>query len=400
MDHCHLRPHLQKDRIRMNALCKILYQLLDRLEAHRSRSLVLLLGLALLARMAAVFLAPTWYTTDSFVYQETGKAILAGAPVSRMPNGLPLLEAALIGTLGDAHIYAILTINVLLGTLACWLIFRIADRNFGARSAWAALALAALYPHTLNYVRFELTETISIFLLLLAIWSIGARKALLAGTAIGLLCLFRSSMLPSGVLLFAAAAYWQLAGPGWRPLALHIAGWSMVLGLNLALEKSGVIAPPSNMGSNLVLATRANSTAGIPFMTANLQPEELEHPVRHYLRFAIDHPGTWIGQRLSSLWELLGPWPGGGGLEQARGPATRAMIGLRFLFVLLALFALWRLRHPHGYLLAAPLLGLVVLHTLFFSEPRFLVPAEPLLLLLASALLCPTTTKRKHTNLT
>jgi hypothetical protein len=371
----------------MKRLWDTLLTRLDALTAARVRNLALLLCLAFLARVAAVCLAPTWYTTDSFVYQDAGRGILAGAPVSRMPNGLPLVEATLIGLFGKAHIYALLSLNVALSTLSCWLVYKLARRYFGDRAAWIALALVAFYPHILNYVRFELTETISGCLLLLAIWWTATGRAIGAGVMIGLLCLFRSSMLPSGFLLLAAAAYWQLSGPRWRMLGGQLAGWLLIIGINAALEGGGLVAPPANMKDNLVLSTRATSTAGIPFQTANLQPEELAHPVRHYLHFAMAHPVTWIQQRLSSLWELMGPWPGAGGAEEARGPLTRAMIGLRFLFVLLSLCALWRLRRPQAYLIAAPILGLALLHTLFFSEPRFLVPVEPLLLLLSAAAL-------------
>lgn len=371
----------------MKRLIELLFRVLDGLSAHPQRNLALLLGLALAARLAAAVLAPTWYTTDSFVYQEAGQSILDGNPVSRMPNGLPLLEAGLISLLGKYHIYGLLALNVVLSTLACWLVFRIAQQWFGMRTAWIALLLAALYPHTLNYVRFELTECISGFLLLLAIWWVARGRALGAGIAIGLLCLFRSSMVPAGLLLFVAAACWPLVVNRWRSMALHAAGWLLVFGLNAALEGAGVLAPPANMKDNLVLATRATSTEGIPFQTAELQPEELAHPVRHYVQFAVDQPGVWIKQRLSSLWELLGPWPGDGGLEEARGKASRAMIGLRFVFVVLALIGLWRLRQPAAYLLAAPVLGLVLLHVAFFSEPRFLVPVEPILLLLSAACL-------------
>lgn len=369
----------------MKGLLDTLLKRLDALSAASGRNLLVLLSLAFLARAAAVCLAPTWYTTDSFVYQDAGRSILEGVPVSRMPNGLPLVEAALIGLFGKAHIYALLSLNVVLSTLSCWLVYKLTRRYFGDRAAWIALALVAFYPHTLNYVRFELTETISGFLLLLALWWTATGRALGAGVMIGLLCLFRSSMLPSGILLLAAAAYWQAAGPRWRILGAQLAGWLLIVGLNAALEGTGIVAPPANMKDNLVLSTRATSTAGIPFQTANLQPEEVAHPVRHYLNFAKEHPGIWLQQRISSLWELLGPWPGGGGAEEARGPVTRAMIGLRFLFVLMALYALWRLRNPKAYLVAAPILGLAMLHTLFFSEPRFLVPVEPLLLLLSAA---------------
>ena len=350
---------------------------------NRASTLWLALGVAFLVRVAAVLLAPTWATTDSLVYHALGKAILEGNPIARMPNGLPLLEAGLQALLGDGAIVGLLIINVLASTLACALVFSLARHYRGLTTAWIAFALMAIYPHTLNYVRFELTETLSVTLLLGTLWLLVQQRYLGAGLCMGMLWLFRSSMMPVGVLLGMALLLLPYAQLRWRAAAAYAGGFALIWLSHAILVQSHVVEPPVNLNENLVWAVGATSSEGIPFGKA-ASPQAIESPMTAYAQFAWEHPGTWLTQRLSSLWELMGPWPSAGVGPSARGTASRLMIGMRFGLLLLALGAAWRMRNRETLLLFIPMMGVAALHFFFFSEPRFGVPCEPFSMILAA----------------
>jgi hypothetical protein len=355
-----------------------------KLNATQTRVLGLLLGVALLIRILAVLLAPSWYSTDSQIYSGMAELILQGIPDPRLPNGLPLLEAGLMLLLGDKAILGLMAINVLASVTACYLVFLVARRCFGIHTAWLALLVMLIYPHTLNYVRYELTETISATLLLAAFWWLMRERFLLAGLTMGILWIFRTSMLPVGILVALALLLLPYAQHRWPAVARYAGGFFIIWMLQFALVKMHVVKMPSNFAENIYLAISAPSSEGINY-------EEgpglfnIKDPIGLYTRFMREHPSEWARQRLSSLWELVGPWPSAGHGLQARGTVSRLLIGMRFGLLLLALGAAWRIRDRWTLLLFLPLVGIAILHCIFFSEPRFLVPVEPFLMILATA---------------
>jgi hypothetical protein len=360
----------------------------EKLNATQSRVLWLLMGLALLIRILAVLLAPSWYSTDSQIYSGMAELILQGIPDPRLPNGLPLLEAGLMLLLGDKAILGLMAMNVVASVTACYLVFLIARRCFGIHTAWLALVVMLIYPHTLNYVRYELTETISATLLLAAFWWLMRERYLLGGLTLGILWIFRTSMLPVGILVAMALLVVPYTQHRWRSVAQFAGGFLIIWMFQFALVKMHVVKMPSNFAENIYLAISAPSSEGINY-------EEgpglfnIKDPIGLYTRFMREHPGEWLRQRLSSLWELLGPWPSAGHGLQARGTISRLLIGLRFGLLLLALAAAWRIRNRWTLLLLLPLIGIATLHCIFFSEPRFLVPVEPFLMILAAAFCAP-----------
>ncbi len=343
----------------------------------------LALAIALLLRVVAVVLAPSWASTDSYVYHALGQAILDGEPIARMPNGLPLLEAGLQALLGDGATIGLLIVNILASTLACGLVFSLARHYRGITAAWIAFGLMAIYPHTLNYVRYELTETLSVTLMLATLCWLVRQRYLAAGISMGLLWLFRSSMMPVGALLFLALLMVPYTQVRWRAAANFAGGFALIWLFQAILIQCNVVLPAANLGENLLCAISATSTEGIQF-DKPASPEAIAAPFATYTQFALDHPVVWLTQRFSSLWELMGPWPSAGVGPTARGTGSRLIIGLRFVLLILALGAAWRMRNRETLLLFIPMIGVAALHFFFFSEPRFWVPCEPLLMILAA----------------
>jgi hypothetical protein len=87
----------------------------------------------------------------------------------------------------------------------------------------------------------------------------------------------------------------------------------------------------------------------------------------------------------SAFWELWGPWPQASNVDMPRSTITKILIGLRCLMILLAIAAFWSRRSSVEIgLVMIPIILITVVHTAFFSTPRFTFPVEPLVLVLAT----------------
>jgi 4-amino-4-deoxy-L-arabinose transferase-like glycosyltransferase len=129
----------------------------------------------------------------------------------RLP-GYPLFLAACFIVFGTANYLAVLWVQVAVDLFSCALLALLAGRLFGRRASFATLWLAALCPFTANYAAAALTETLSIFCVALAFFSMerwlfvwrsgrsGNGWAVVVGTALAYAVLLR----PDQGLLAAA----------------------------------------------------------------------------------------------------------------------------------------------------------------------------------------------------
>lgn len=312
-----------------------------------------------------------WYSTDTFSYLKQADAILAHNPISFFPNGYPLLIAGL-KLLGQQD-RALAWLNVIFSTLTVWLAIEIA-RRLGVSQVLVGL-LVAIYPNQLNYCRLLLTETPAAFLLLAGIWLIMSRKYFVAALVLSIAAMARSSLLPIVPLYLIAGMCFKMR---WRDLALYASGMIMVLVANELLIFFRVVLPASNLGSNLLQAVGYYSS-NFGFDTNMFTLEQQSHPLSTYLGFATHHPLGFVAQRLDALWELWGPWPTG-----ARSLTAKSLIGLRFpLFVAGCLGAYKNRSLLSTWLLLVPVIVLTIIHTIFYSDVRYTVPMEPILIILA-----------------
>lgn len=111
---------------------------------------------------------------------------------------------------------AIRLVNGLLGVLALWGLWRLANRWLGARGAYWTVGLATVHPHLLMISGWLYTENLALPLLVWAIERTSAgfsgRGAVLTGVLLGLLALTRASFLPFTGLVWL---WWLLLS--WKP---------------------------------------------------------------------------------------------------------------------------------------------------------------------------------------
>lgn len=341
-----------------------------------------ILVLAGLLRALVAFATPSkWISTDSVVYLDMASGILTGDPISWFPNGYPLFIALVQLLAGADRLPATLIgINVLLATATVWLTYIIARHFVTPPTALLCMALIAIYPNQLQYVRQILTEVPTAFLLLVATWLLVRLHAAGGGLAFGLAALVRSSLLvvaPLNALYLVltkrrALAIWLLVG-----FALVLVGEQLAIG-------GGWLMASDNLGTNLLLATQSSSSQGIVFSVDAFSAEQQAAPLQTYLRHLTSEPLTFVGYRLSALWELWGPWPNDGNSATPRSAISRLLLGIRFPLFLAACVTLWRQRRHHNiWLLGLPILSLTLVHTAFFATARFTHPVEPFVTILA-----------------
>jgi hypothetical protein len=357
----------------------------DWIETHERRAVLAILLTALALRLYMVFLAGMPHlSSDGETYIDMGDAILDGRPVSFFSNGYPIMLAALAHVMGDADPQpAWLTFNVLMSTGIVAFVYLMARRWLEPAFALGAAAAMTVWPTQLYYTAQFLSDIPATFFLAFGTHLALRRQPVAAGFVLGIAALVRDSLLPS-VLLIGAVG--MIDPERRRDMARLLLAVGIVQVLEWILEARGITARPSTAGLNLLLAVTSMSTEGIPAAPPGLSPEQMAHPWATYFGFALEHPGTFILQRLASLYELWGPWPNEGAPGSPRGVLVRLVIGLRFPLLILALAGLWMgRRRLECWIVAAPLIGLTAVHIAFFSAaPRFTIPMEPAAIVLAA----------------
>ena len=187
---------------------------MERTGSYRSTAAALLAGAAL--RGAFLYAHPV-PSGDAIAYGDLAGNMLAHhifgytedvllPTLVRLP-GYPAFLALCFSLFGSANYLAVICVQAALDLFSCWLLGTLARRLMGSRAGTAALWLAALCPFTANYAAVALTESLSLFcviaaLFLLERWISTTRAgwAWLLGLALSFAVLLR----PDQLLLAAA----------------------------------------------------------------------------------------------------------------------------------------------------------------------------------------------------
>ena len=210
-----------------------------------------------------------------------------------------------------------------------------------------------------------------------------AVRSFSSGILFSAAALTRSSLLPLAPIDAAVLFLTRQWALGTRLLI----GFAFGIGIHWFLSQMGLIKNSSILAEDLMIAIGGNSTTGIDFHPRWITANELAHPIATYIQFALAHPIQFFWQRVSSLWELWGPWPAAtvSDLGESRSSLARILIALHFPALLLAAAAMWKRRNSlKVWLLASPILMITAVHMMFYSVPRYTFPAEPGLIVLAT----------------
>ncbi|MFM7322698.1 MAG: hypothetical protein ACKO5K_14420, partial [Armatimonadota bacterium] len=202
----------------------------------------------------------------------------------------------------------------------------------------------------------------------------------------GLLAHIATAIRPSFVLVIPIALGVALCSRRrWVHLLPVLGGYLIGAAIQFGLERIGIVRAPLAPDNNLLIAISSNSRA----TEFTAFPPEMQAKAKSlYLQFARTNPGTFLRQRLESLWELWGPKSLPGYRLEQETLIVKAVIVGRTLLLVGALVALVSRRSDSAVrLLWAPILAVTLVHVATFSNHRFTAPLEPFLFLLCAALL-------------
>jgi 4-amino-4-deoxy-L-arabinose transferase-like glycosyltransferase len=387
--------------------------------SRRPYPLVWIMLLAVLLRAAVILRGPgTFDDPDNYLPMARSLAsgegfVFKGHPTAYRPPLYPLILAPLV-LLGDRERLGIALLHLGLGAGTVWLTAAAAG-GFGLsrRRALAAAFVAACDPVLAWQSRSVMTETPAAFLVAAALAGLsraGHRGAILGGLGFGLATLCRPSLLAGAALTILAGLF---APPGRRgerfvrsgALAITIAlvllpwmirnrivlgdpiwttthgGYTLALANNPVYYREVLDGPPGRVWTG---EDQMRWFDSVNRETAGLT----EHQADRYLQAAVwrlarRRPGDFGRASLARLAHFWGVAPAASVYPAVAGWATLAWTVPLWAALLLGLAArpLWS--WPR---VAAPMvvLGLTLVHALFWTDLRMRAPIVPALALIAA----------------
>jgi 4-amino-4-deoxy-L-arabinose transferase-like glycosyltransferase len=411
------------------------------------RSLIVIVAAGVSLRAAcAVYLARTPVGLhDPVFYRLLGDVIANGngyrypapfngpgigfAPTAYYPPAYPTVLAAarwinLHSPLPDAMTATVVAVNLVAAAAGIVLVYAIASRMADHKTALVAAAIVALWPNLILHTATTLSETVFIAVMLLALWltlKVPRRGAswgwlLAVGVTIGVATLVRPVALP---LLGAAAVAWLVARFGWRDTmtrtGIAALGCAAALAPWIARNADAMGSPvlTTNSGDNLCMSRQPGATGAFQLTAyCNADVAGLHRPESEIRKnddnqhkaatFVREHPGTEARLWFSRLRYGFGNDADGvravESYDEDRFLPDWLRTSLNWVANLwfavvggVALISLWwwlRRREVGGWLLFASIIGVGVIPiVVFFGDPRFHVPIDPLLAILAAGLL-------------
>lgn len=292
-----------------------------------------------------------------------------------------------------------------LGTLSCWMLYRLVRRGWGeAAGLWAALA-AGVYPPFVFYSPQVLNSTLYMALVLLTLLAVawaaegGLMRSAVAGVALGAAAQVAGTVLGAAPVL----ALWL----AWRRRALAPA-------LLMALGTAAVLAPwvvrnhrvhgsfillDTNSGGVFYLGNVAYASWVDPAAPSPL--EDVRRETDYHQRdeagkdrllreltvsWIREHPGTFLKVWAAKFLHGWSPVP-----DRKSWPLVLASLLTYGPALLLGLWGAWRglhAGHPLAWLMVLFLLAVSVTHAVFVVAHRHRVPLyDPVLLALGAGLM-------------
>jgi 4-amino-4-deoxy-L-arabinose transferase-like glycosyltransferase len=392
-----------------------------------------ILAVALLVRVVAAVVVQHWVERtpgrlcvikgDAEGYWELARHLTRGEDfaiydppryVERMP-GFPFVLAAGMRLVGERPLLLRLLLAVN-GTIACWLVYRLASELTDRTTGVIAAGLAGVSPIFVGFSVLFLSETLFATALLASLVALArlvkvqeanpsvnqSRPSNMVAVVAGLLCGVATLVRPTwllvapafcGILLIVShdrrAAMWQslllLVG-----LSAALAPWTIRNGL-----VTGHFVPTTLwVGPSLYdgLSPQATGISDMTFIDreGHYQGEGFSEYAadQHYrqaaLEFVKDHPGRVLQLAAIKLGRFFNPFPNA---EQFSKRAVWLAVGL-FEVPVLALGALgcWLSRRAGWCLLltAGPIAYFALVHSVFIGSVRYRLPAEYAFLILSA----------------
>ena len=334
-------------------------------------TLLFLLITAFFVRIiAATYTGMPHYTIDSQNYIWQAEILKKGGYDNYFPNGYPLL--ILIISMFSSLEMGLLWLNIILSVFTILLIYLIAENLTGnIYTALFSAAVLTFYPTQVNYVHYILTEVPVTFFLALAFYLFQKEKLLYSGLVLGFAIIIRTTLVFVPILFFLYLFFNHKRREGitWFLSFLIVP----LLMMSYGFIVSGYFTLGRNFTHNIYVTINEHYNASY----------SKTQGIEAYLNYMISSPVQFMSDRVHSFWNLWGFIPSvADGFRS--GLKYRILVGLRFPLLILAIFGYMKFESKRiPLLLLLPAISITLIHTMFFSNTRFTIPAEPFLIILA-----------------
>jgi hypothetical protein len=300
-----------------------------------------------------------------------------------------------------AGLHGIIILQIVLSTASIYLGYRIAADIWSRRDVALTAALAfALHPMLAYYVSFRLTETVFIFFLLLGFAALYRNRILCAALAFVLADLMRPSLDLLFPAIIVAGAFATIVRPSLREIARRLAVFALVYGalmspwwvhqykkyhqfVRLDLAGGTIMLLENNELFERVGLDWSKLTFWTPF-AGIADPVERDEAMRAAaISYIQTHPLTWLRADIDRARRFFTPNDVSYNMLQETASAVLLVVTMAGMALVLWSRSRWRQCLP----LWLPIVFLTSLHLSFHGLPRYRLPLDPLMIIIASGAL-------------
>jgi hypothetical protein len=368
-----------------------------------------------------------YYLYGQQLARGNGYRLLDGSPTAYYPPGYPFSLAPFfwfaihtpLDHLRNVEVAVVATLNVVWSLATIVLGFLVAKKVTGRSLAgYVAAGVLALWPNLVFHTAVALTESLFLLLLMIVVWLVASApwgeprwetwRLVVVGLVLGAATLVRPVTIPLFPALFVV---FLVAGAGWRralgATALITIAAAAVL-TPWAIRNAAVMNQPTlstNTGDNLCMSRRVDGSGSFEFPNERCFPARFNDIPRpesevqrdaYGRRLAIEFVKKHPAEELRLVFRRLGhtfdddadglaavesygddPFMSRGTRDLLRRAATTygAIVGLAGVGGLVLLAAR---RGPASIFLVLTGIGMIIPPLVFFGDPRFHVPAVPI----------------------
>jgi hypothetical protein len=301
----------------------------------------------------------------------------------------------------------IIVLQVALSTASIYLGYRIAcDVWSGKAAGLIAAFMLAVHPMLIYYSTFRLTETVFIFLVLLGFAAIYHAQIAVAAIAFGFANLTRPSLDLIFPVIILAGTFATIEKPSIREIARRLSLYALIYGALMSLwwlhnyKKYHQFVRLDLAGGITMILENNEQFERYGLDWSKLSPwapfANIVDPVKQdaamqsaAITYIQNHPAAWFRGDIDRIKRFFTPSDLDYGKFQARVSAAILIVIVVGALASLLCRSTWRYMAP----LWLPIAFLTALHLSFHALPRYRLPLDPLLVIIASGTLIRTTRK-------